>query len=397
MQPWLPPGAQATTLVAALVIGGCAAHAPQARQPPAVQVEAIGDAAFSPGIEMVSQLSTTTDVALRPQVEGRVVQILVQQGQRVEAGQPILVLDNAQQRAALDAARAEARRDAVNAQRYTFLQQRGAVSARERDFYVTQAITSRDQARVREADLAYKVVRAPISGLIGNLSSVQLGDVVRAGQVITGIVDNTSLYTLMDVPATQARQVAMGQTVELEAQTTPPISGSGRVVFISPYFGVRGGPQSPNSVLVKAEFANPTGDLKAGMFVRNRILTSRTRQLSVPVQAVQMQAQQPFVYRVVPLAQVLPDIRESPRIPELQKRRLEALPPTSPVVLQTPVRLGPLEGNRYPLLSGLQAGDRVVVSNTALLRSGMPVRIATGPTAPPTSPPPATKPARTAG
>jgi RND family efflux transporter MFP subunit len=384
MQPSPSPAALATALaVAAIALGGCAARTPPARLPPAVQVEPIGEDAFSPAIEMVSQLSTTTDVALRPQVEGRVVQILVRQGQRVEAGQPILVLDNEQQRAALDAARAEARRDAVNAERYTFLEQRGAVSARERDFYVTQAITSRDQARVREADLAYKVVRAPISGLIGNLSSVQLGDVVRPGQVITGIVDNTSLYTLMDVPATQARQVAMGQTVELETQTTPPIRGSGRVVFISPYFGIRGGQQSPNSVLVKAEFANPTGELKAGMFVRNRIITSRSRELSVPVQAVQMQAQQPFVYRVVPLAQVLPRIRESPRVPEAQKRTLEALPPTSPVVVQTPVRLGPPEANRYPLLSGLQAGDRVVVSNTALLRSGMPVRIADGPTANP--------------
>lgn len=384
MQPSPSPAAAATALaLAAIALGGCAARTPPARLPPAVQVESIGDAAFSPAIEMVSQLSTTTDVALRPQVEGRVVRILVRQGQRVEAGQPILVLDNEQQRAALDAARAEARRDAVNAERYTFLEERGAVSARERDFYVTQAITSRDQARVREADLAYKVVRAPISGLIGNLSSVQLGDVVRAGQVITGIVDNSSLYTLMDVPATQARQVAMGQTVELETQTTPPIRGRGKVVFISPYFGIRGSQQSPNSVLVKAEFANPTGELKAGMFVKNRIIISQSRQLSVPVQAVQMQAQQPFVYRVVPLAQVLPRIRESPRVPEAQKRRLEALPPASPVVVQTPVRLGTLEDNRYPLLSGLQAGDRVVVSNTALLRSGMPVRIADGPTANP--------------
>jgi multidrug efflux pump subunit AcrA (membrane-fusion protein) len=41
-----------------------------------------------------------------------------------------------------------------------------------------------------------------------------------------------------------------------------------------------------------------------------------------------------------------------------------------------PVKLGTLEGNRYPLLSGLAAGDQVVVSNTALLRTGMPVKLA---------------------
>jgi hypothetical protein len=42
------------------------------------------------------------------------------------------------------------------------------------------------------------------------------------------------------------------------------------------------------------------------------------------------------------------------------------------------VQLGALEGNRYPLVSGLQKGERVVVSNTALLRTGMPVKLSSG-------------------
>jgi hypothetical protein len=45
-------------------------------------------------------------------------------------------------------------------------------------------------------------------------------------------------------------------------------------------------------------------------------------------------------------------------------------------VVQTAVQLGTLQNNRYPLMSGLSAGDRIVTSNTALLRSGMPVKIA---------------------
>ncbi len=88
-----------------------------------------------------------------------------------------------------------------------------------------------------------------------------------------------------------------------------------------------------------------------------------------------MQAQQPFVYRVFQLSQVLAKIRASTQIPAVQKEKLEALPPATPIVVQIPVRLGQLQGNRYPLLSGLQQGDRVVVSNTALLRTGMPVKV----------------------
>jgi membrane fusion protein, multidrug efflux system len=359
----------------ALLLVACGSK-PQARQPLAVQTETIGEASFSPSIEVISQLSSTTDVALKPEVDGRVVKILVTQGQRVKAGQPILVLDNVQQSAALDASKAEARKDIFNAERYIFLNEQGAVSTKDRDFYVTRAIQSRDQARAKAADLGYKYVTAPISGEIGDLDTVKLGDYVRQGQAITGIVDNRDLWTLMDVPATQASRVRLGQPVELKSQGNPPVINIGKVVFISPYYGVSGNQSSPNTVLVKAAFPNLTGKLKTGQYVRNRIITGNSRQLSVPVQAVMMQAQQPFVYRVFRLNQVLAKIRASTQIPAAQKQKLEALPPETPIVVQMPVKLGTLEGNRYPLLSGLAAGDQVVVSNTALLRTGMPVKLA---------------------
>ena len=367
----------ASSLIGLLCAGGCATK--QASRPPlVVQSETIGEADFSPSIEVISQLSSTSDVALRPEVDGRVVKILATQGQRVKAGQPILVLDNVQQSANLDASKAEARKDLVNAERYIFLNEQGAVSTKDRDFYVTQAIQSRDQVRANAATLGYKFVTAPISGEIGDLDTVKLGDYVRQGQAITGIVDNSSLWTLMDVPATRSSQVALGQTVQLVTQGNPPLSATGKVVFISPYYGVSGSSSSPNTVLVKASFPNATGQLKTGQYVRNRIITGNTRQLSLPVQAVMMQAQQPFVYRVLQLSQVLAKIRSSNEIPEAQKQKLEALPPTTPIVVQTPVQLGALEGNRYPLVSGLQKGERIVVSNTALLRTGMPVKLSDG-------------------
>jgi membrane fusion protein (multidrug efflux system) len=359
-------------LIALLV--GCGAK-PPARPPLVVQVESIGDAEFNPSIEVISVLSSTTDVALRPETDGRVVKILVSQGQQVKAGQPILVLDNVQQTAELNASQAEARKNFLNAERYIFLNDQGAVSTRDRDFYVTQAIQSRDKVKADAATLGYKYVTAPINGEIGDLDTVKIGDYVRQGQAITGIVDNSSLWTLMDVPATQALRVKMGQPVQLKTQTNPQLSAKGKVVFISPYFGVSGTSSSPNTVLVKAAFPNANGTLKTGQYVKNRIITGSTRQLSVPVSAVLMQAQQPFVYKVVTLAQVLPKIKASTTLPDAEKKKLEALPPATPIVVQAPVQLGQLQGNRYPLISGLQKGERIVVSNTALLRTGLPVKI----------------------
>jgi len=356
------------------LVAGCGAK-PPGRPPLLVQVESVGASDFNPSFEVISVLSSTTDVALRPEADGRVVKILVTQGQRVEAGQPILVLDNVQQTAQLNAAQAEARKDRLNAERYIFLNEQGAVSTKQRDEYVTQAIQSRDQAKADRATLGYKYVTAPISGEIGDLDTVKIGDYVRQGQAITGIVDNSNLWTLMDVPATQALQVKIGQSVQLQTQTNPPLTATGKVVFISPYFGLSGTTSSPNTVLVKAAFPNPNGTLKTGQYVKNRVITGSTSQLSVPVNAVLMQAQQPFVYKIVTLAQALPKIKASTTLPDPEKKKLEALPPTTPIVVQTPVQLGQLQGNRYPLISGLQKGERVVVSNTALLRTGLPVKI----------------------
>ncbi|MFL0738888.1 MAG: efflux RND transporter periplasmic adaptor subunit [Prochlorococcus sp.] len=346
-----------------------------------VQTTTISSANFAPTVSAVSVLESTANVYVKPQIDGTVVKILAKEGQLVKAGQAILVLDNVQQSAALDAAKAEAKKDQLNAERYEFLYQQGATSAKTRDQYAAKAIQSRDQARADAATLGYKFVRAPINGVIGDMDAVKIGDYVKKGQAITGIVDNSALWTLMQIPATQANQVELGQTVMVSSQTTPPINGKGSVVFISPYFAMKGTNQSPNTLMVKATFPNLTGRLKTGQFVKSQIITGQFNSLAVPVQAVFMQAQQPFVYTVVPLSKALPKIKASTSIPESSKKKLESLPANTPIVVQKAVNLGPLQNNLYQLKSGLQQGEQVVSSNTALLRNGMPVKIAPAPTA----------------
>ncbi|MFM1900540.1 MAG: hypothetical protein RLZZ216_1116 [Cyanobacteriota bacterium] len=357
------------------LLASCSKPKQPAQQFLSVQTARIGEATFNPSVEAISMLESTTNVALRPETEGRVVKILASEGDRVKAGQPILVLDNVQQSAALNAARAQARTDKLNAERYEFLYEQGAASAKTRDQYATQAIASRDQALASAATLGYKYVRSPIDGIVGDLDTVKLGDYVQTGQAITGIVDNSSLWTLMQIPATQADQIKIGQTVKVSSQTTPPVSGQGSVTFISPYFGISGSQQSPNTLMVKATFPNLTGKLKTGQFVKSQIVIDQKQALAVPVQAVFMQAQKPFVYVVVPLSKALPKIKASSSVPEASKQKLEKLPASTPIVVQKPVVLGTLQNNLYPLRSGLNRGETVVVSNTALLSNGLPVKV----------------------
>ena len=363
------------TLAAAALLMGCG-KTKQAARMMTVETATISEATFEPTIQAISILESTTNVALMPETDGRVVQVLAKDGQEVKAGQPILVLDNIQESAALDAARAQAKTDKLNAERYEFLFQNGATSAKERDRYATQAVASSDQARSAAANLGYKFVRAPIDGVVGNLDKVKLGDYVKSGQAITGIVNNSTLWTLMQIPATQAGDIAIGQAVKVVSQGNPPVQGQGSVVFISPYFGMSGNSSAPNTLMVKAEFPNLTGKLKTGQYVKSAIITGRKESLSVPVQAVMMQAEQPFVYKLIPLKKALPKIKASATVPAAIKKKLEKLPSTTPIVVQTPVQLGPLQNNLYPVKSGLNQADIVAISNTSRLRSGMPVKVA---------------------
>ena len=363
------------TLASAALLTGCG-KARQAARMMTVQTATISEATFEPNLQSISVLESTTNVALRPETDGRVVQVLAKDGQQVKAGQPILVLDNVQESAALDAAKAQAQTDRLNAERYEFLYQNGAASAKQRDRYATQAIASRDQARSTAANLGYKFVRSPIDGVIGDLDKVKLGDYLKTGQAITGIVNNSTLWTLMQIPATQASDVAIGQVVKVVSQGNPPVQGEGSVVFISPYFGMSGSSSAPNTLMVKAEFPNLTGKLKTGQYVKSAIITGRKESLAVPVQAVMMQAEQPFVYKLIPLSRALPKIKASATVPAATKKKLEKLPSSTPIVVQTSVQLGPLQNNLYPVKSGLKQDDVVAISNTSRLRSGMPVKVA---------------------
>ena len=363
-------------LASAALFAGCSPSRQKGHHPPVVNTAQISTETFTPSIESISLLESTSAVSLRPETDGRVVKILVRDGASVKAGQPILVLDNVQQTAAVNAANTEAHKDRLNAERYAYLHSQGAVSAKRRDYFAAQAIESRDRAIAKQATLEYKTVRSPIDGIIGSLDRVKIGDFVKTGELITGLVGNESLWTLMQVPAAQADAVKLGQAVTVKTHTNPPVSERGSVTFISPYYGISGSSQAANTLLVKASLPNHGGRLKTGQYVTSRITVSQETSLAVPVQAVFMQAQQPFVYVLLPVKQAISALAGSSVKRPARLKVLEKLPESTPVVVQRAVKLGPLQGNFYPLLSGLTPGETVVVSNTALLRNGLPVKVA---------------------
>jgi len=303
-----------------------------------------------------STLESVANVPLAAEINGRIVTMPMQEGQMVRKGDPLFRLDQIQQQATVASDLAEARKDRLNAERYIFLNELGAVSTKDRDAYVTRAIASAEQVRSSSATLAYKDVTAPIAGMVGSIQ-YKLGSVVRQGESIVNIIDNSRLWLRLDVPGTLAYRLRLGMPVELEAPDRTPLKVMGKVIFIAPSLD-----QRSQTLLVKASFNNPDGALRDQQRVRAILRFGSADSLAIPEGATLLQAGQSFVFRAVRPAEAQ----------RLIGQRLEPQPPaTAWVAVQTPVTLGALQNGRFAVTKGLNVSDQLVVGNLAQLRSGM--------------------------
>jgi RND family efflux transporter MFP subunit len=281
-------------------------------------IERIDSATYQSTLEAIRELR------LAPEISGRIVAMPVYEGQEVKPGQLLFSLDQVQLQSEVNADAAEARKNQVNAERYIFLNEQGAVSTKDRDFYVTQAIQSRDKLRASLATLGYKNVVAPIAGYVGNLN-YKLGDVIQAGSVVTSVIDNSKLWVRIDVPAPLSDRLRRGLPVLLQGPDPGRPRAVGQVVFIAPSLD-----KERQTLLVKAAFANPDGSLRNNERVSATVLFSRQPVLAIPEQAVLLQAGKPFVFLAVSINEAQMRLG----------RTLKPSPPADlPVVVQVPVQL----------------------------------------------------------
>jgi RND family efflux transporter MFP subunit len=353
----------------ALVLGvpatGCGSGGPdqgRERGPLPVQTQAVAVGRFSDVVDTSSTLEALDAVQLAAQAGGRIERLLVRLGDQVRAGQLLVVLDQAQARADVARLRAAVATNRLNWQRYDDLVKQGAASAIQRDEFRQTYIASREQLVASEADLAFRDLRAPISGTIGDVR-VKAGDVISAGSPFASITRNNQLLARLSVPAIYANRVGLGQTVILFDPSTGTPLAEAPVRSIDP--SVSSGTQS---LLVKAAFNNPNLRLRAGLRIRARLVFDSREHPFVPFVAVTQQGDQRFVYQVGTLA----ELRRNPGRVDLKP--LAQRPPTTPVALLRPVQLGPLQNNRYPVFKGLDPGRRVITSNLINLRHGMPIQ-----------------------
>ncbi|MFZ9281404.1 MAG: efflux RND transporter periplasmic adaptor subunit [Prochlorococcaceae cyanobacterium] len=345
-----------------VVLAGCRSGDEAARPPLRVATAAVELEPFADRIEAIATLDAEQIVQLASQVTGRVTQLKVRQGQLVRPGDVVLVLDQAQLQAELASLRAQMRTDQINYERYEKLVREGAASAIQRDQFRQTALASRQALAARQADLAYRIVRAPQAGLIGELN-LKPGDVVQAGVPFTQLVSNQALNAEIELPANRAASVRVGLPVILHPSGPDVAALNTRITALEPAVN-----PATQLLMAQAPVGQASSRWRSGMRLRAEVVLSTRQQLSVPASAVTRLAGQSFVFVVGTRAEL---VRNPGRV---DRKRLNRLPAQSRFALQVPVQLGPLENNRYPVLSGLSPGQQVITSGLLMLRHGMPVQ-----------------------
>ncbi|ABB36035.1 efflux RND transporter periplasmic adaptor subunit [Synechococcus sp. CC9605] len=342
------------TFAALITVSSCKSEAPK---PPSPKVQAVSTqlAEFTEGVDTVSTLEASNLVELAAQSGGRILELKIRQGDEVAPGQLLVVLDQVEKKAKADNAKA-------NYERFAYLAETGAASQKDLDRYRTQYISA-------QAELDYSNLTSPSAGTVADVN-VKVGDVIQQGQVFTSLVQNNELEARVEVPAVFSTRLALGQPVLLSAPGSDELMATGEVGSIDPRVN-----KQTQGLLVKAVFANTDGLLKDGQRLRTRVQIKAEKQLAVPFAAVTQTSGQSFVFRVGSFA----ELKENPGKADLEKleKGIKAgkLPADAKFALQTPVTVGELENQLYPITKGLDANQMVATTNLLNLKHGMPVLV----------------------
>jgi len=232
-------------------------------------------------IAATGQIEAIQSVELRPEVSGRITDILVREGQLVADSTPLFKVDDAELKAQVAQADAERQlaRQALERTKGLIAQNASSTSDLE------QA-----EAKSRGADANYAllktrldrtVVRAPFGGAVGR-RLVSIGTYVSPQTPLITLQSVNPQYASFDVPERYADRLRRGQLVSFQVAALPGRNFSGEVVFVDPVVSLPG-----RTILIKARVPNSEQQLQAGMFIEARLATDiRPNAVVVPEDAL---------------------------------------------------------------------------------------------------------------
>ncbi|MFY8095071.1 MAG: efflux RND transporter periplasmic adaptor subunit [Niveispirillum sp.] len=315
---------------------------------------------------VTGSLASWDELPIGTQTSGlAIVEVLVDEGDKVKAGQllarfddKVLRADLLSREASLREAQALATEAEANIRRAEELARTGAISTRDLDARRSTALTTKARVGVAEAAkaqaaarLAQTEVRSPTDGTIAKRNA-RLGAVMSAGGTeLFRIIREDRVELLAEVPEIDIRQLAVGQTAELSALDIHGKPFIGNVRIISPVVDTK-----TRIGTVKIDVPHDPY-LRPGMFLTARVRTGTQSAPVLPEEAI--------VYRDAKSWAMVVDAAKDDK--------------GHHTVTAREVQTGPREGNRLAILSGVKPGDDVVLTGAGYLKTGDKVIIADTP------------------
>ncbi|MAE93269.1 MAG: hypothetical protein CL910_01275 [Deltaproteobacteria bacterium] len=316
-----------------------------------VVVQAVEIATLAERIEATGELRAKDQATIASEIPGRITELLVEEGQRVEEGELLLTIDPEKRKlelldsrarlAEVHAALKESERDLERARK---LHDQKIASQQALDKADTALVSARSRLAAAEARVGVAAralqdaqVRAPFAGLIAE-RSVSRGEYVQVGMPLLDVVVLDPVEVEFSVSERDSARVAVGLEVAVRVSPYPGETFTGLVSVISPTIDSK-----TRTLRVKARLENADGRLRPGLFAEADLgISRREGVIIVPEEAVLLRAKGELVYVATA------ENRAQRRFVETGTRR----------------------NRKVEIVSGLNPGEEVIVRGHAALADG---------------------------
>lgn len=293
------------------------------------QVQALGTAKANESIEITANATETIE------------EILFTDGQQVKKGDVLVRLDQQEEEAQLEAAKAQLVEHERELKRLQTLLKNKAASKREYDERITLAEVTRQRIKEIEARISNRTLAAPFDGVLG-VRRLSVGALVQPGDLITTLDQIDPIKLDFNVPEIYLSQLKPGLEITALSDALPDHAFKGIVETVNSRID-----PVTHAVLLRAMIANEEGLIKPGLLLKITLLEDRREAVIVPEESI-IQRQEKHYITVVK-----EDNTAEERAIEIGTRR--------PGIVE--------------VKGGLEAGEIIVVRGMGTVRDGQPVTV----------------------
>lgn len=326
---------------------GMAMMSASAPPPSTVEVSTVQIRNWKPHVSAVGTLTAREGIDVRNEVEGVVETIHIQSGQKVEAGDLLVSLNDDVEQADLLSFKAQEDLAGASFSRIENMWKKKTISETDYDNARSNLLVAQANVVQTQARLARKTIRAPFSGFLG-IKHISTGQYVAPGTMLVSLQDYEALYTDFAVSEKYFPHINSGEKIIFRVNAYEKQVFNGEVQAIDVKVN-----ESTRNISVRAYLENKDGLLRPGMYADiDLILNQEAKTVVVPATAL-----------------VFSSFGDALFVIEENSEGIL-------IARQTQVTIGEQRGDLVAIKTGLNGGEQVVQAGVSKLCNNSPVMIA---------------------